>query len=369
MDFRKEVRQSFEELLAACDPSTKGLEIFQAIDPDSVSPSATDNIPDSIQSILDEGRKLANQGRYADARREYESARREAEGQCFTEAAMESRLALVEIDLLEQRDVAAARDSLLDCLRDLSSTDTHARNRQVALGLLGDAEILLGRIEEGKSLYREALQLARNRNSRSSEAHYLVGLSRADELLGNLRNAHSHLDEAMELYRAEHRQATGEEAGRTAINLGACFSTRASLFRHQGKLIETIACLARAEPFFREANSLDNLGRTLLSRAEILFHEANREEGFEALKEALSTFESIGNVRWQCRCLDALAKVFFGDRKAASALACLERALELIGSERPELEAVPFLLKSADLCRLHDQKAAACDFIAKAKAP
>jgi tetratricopeptide (TPR) repeat protein len=364
VDYRQEAEAAFEELLTACGLSTKGL-----LEDDTHQPRSAggEDIPPEVKSLLDEGRKLTAEGRYADARLKFESARKTAEGQDCATAVMESRIELAETEIVDQRDVAAARDFLLSCLRELSP-EAKAQKRQTVLGLLGDAEIILGSVEEGKSLYREARQLAQKRQDSTAEAHNLSRLSHAEELLGNLRDAHSLQDEATELYRAEHREAKNEAKPRTASDLGACFSMKASLFRRQGNLTEAVACLTRAESLFREANSRDNLGRALVFRAEILFNEAKREDGFETLKEALSTFASIGSVHWQCRCLDDMAKFFFGAGNKGAALACLERALRLIASERPEREAVPYLLISAHLCRDYQQAQEADGFVAQAKA-
>lgn len=200
----------------------------------------------------------------------------------------------------------------------------------MVLCLIGDSELLLGNVKEAKSLYREACELARKRGDRSGEAHNLIGLSHAEELLGDLGEAYRLLDEATELYRIEHREATGEERSRTAINLGATFSNKAKLFRHEAKVADAIACLSRAEPLFREAGSNDNLGRTLLLKGELLLHEAKKEDGFESLQNALATFESIGNVAWQCRCLEGMAKFFAGEGKDSNALKWLGRALQLL---------------------------------------
>lgn len=222
-------------------------------------------------------------------------------------------------------------------------------------------------MKEAKSLYREACQFAQKRGDRSGEAHNLIGLSHAEELLGNLGEAHRLLDEATELYRTEHREATGAERSRTAINLGATFSSKAKLFRHEAKVTDAIGYLSRAEPLFREANSNDNLGRTLMLKGELLLHEAKKEDGFGALQEALSTFESIGNVAWQCRCLSDMATFFAGEGKDSIALKYLSRALHLLGSAEPGVEAVPYLLKMAHLYCNHDRREQAKGLIDQAK--
>lgn len=330
--------------------------------------SETDGrIPQDIEAIIKEAGKSINEGRYAEARQKLESARQRAETQNCAAALMEIRIDIAETHVLENSDITATRDDLLNLLRELSK-DTQAKKRREVLNLLGDAESLLGNLENAKSLFRESRQLAQKQQSRFAEARALVGLSHAEEFFGNLKEANSLLDEATELYRAEYREATDDEKPRAAINLGACLSTKAMLVRREAKLAESVLYLTKAEPFFREAKSFDNLGRTIMFKAETLFTEAKWQEGFEALTESLSIFKSIGNITWQCRCLDRFARFFFMFDKEEQALACLENILRLVGSGQPEIAAVPYLLKFVHLCRKQDENEKAKGFVNRAKA-
>lgn len=331
------------------------------------SPPLEENIPAAVKALLDEGSKLSEEGRYAEARRKFEEAKQAAEEADSAEGLLKCRIDIAETRILEHSDLSVARDGLSACLRELPA-DAGGPRRQHVLGLLADAEILLGNVEEARSLYRQALQIARQRQSRFGEAHYLIGLSRAEELLGSLEEAHRLLDEAAELYRAEYREAPEGERRTAAINLGASLSTKANLLRHEARLTEAVVCLARAEALFRESNSLDNLGRTLALKGEVLLTEAKWQDGLDALREALSTFESIDNVYGQCRCLEDMAGLFWRFDQADEAQALLGLALRLVlGPGRPEIEAVPYLLKFARLCGKHGEPEKVKAFIEQAK--
>jgi tetratricopeptide (TPR) repeat protein len=331
------------------------------------SASDTDEkLPDDIKAIIKEAGKILTEGRYIEARQKLESAMQLAEKQKCPAALIEIRIDVAESYILEDSDVVAARDDLLSCLRELSK-DTQAKQRREVLALLGHAESLLDNFEDSKSLYREARQLAQKQKNRFAEAHALMGLSHAEEFLGNLKEANSLLDEATELNRAEYREATSDEKPRAALNLGACLSTKAALVRREARLAESIVYLSKAEPLFREAKSFDNLGRNIMLKAEVLFTEAKWQEGFDALKESLSIFESIGNITWQCRCLDRMARLYFIHENGKQALACLGKALHLLGSVQRDDDAVPYLLKFAGLCQKYDQDEKAKEFIGKAR--
>jgi len=328
---------------------------------------ANDKIPQDIRTAIHDAGKILNEGRYAEARQKFESAKQLAETKKCAAALMEIRIDIAESHLLEHTDVVATRDDLLSCLRELSK-DTQTKERCEVLGLLGDAESFLGNLEDAKSLYRESRQLAQKHQGRFSEARALAGLSHVEEFLGNLKEANKLLDEATELYRAEYREASDDEKPRAAMNLGACLSTKAMLVRREARLTESIVYLTKAEPLFREAKSFDNLGRTIMLKAEILFTEAKWEEGYEVFKEAYSIFVSIGNITWQCRCLERMAKLYLIADKKEEAFTCLGRALYLTGSGQPQTEAVPYLLRMARVFREYGENASCEKFVKDAKA-
>ena len=279
---------------------------------------------------------------------------------------LEIRIDIAETHILEDSDVVATRDDLLSCLQEFSK-DTQAKTRLEVLNLLGAAESLLGNLEDSKSLFREARQLAQTHQNRFSEALSLVGLSHVEEFLGNLKDANKLLDEATDLYRAEYREATGDEKSKVASNLGACLSAKAMLVHREARLPESIVYVTKAEPFFREAKSFDNLGRIIMFKAEVLFNEAKWQEGFDAFKESLSIFESIGNITGQCRCLDQMANLYFTHENGKQALACLGKALQLLDSVQRDDAVVPYLLKFAILCQKYNQDEKVKEFIGQAQ--
>ncbi len=363
------LRAEFDKVHGRFDSVDKKLDqLLEAIRPQIIRSvdESDEKLPDDIKAIIKEAGKILTEGRYIEARQKLESAKQLAEKQKCAAALMEIRIDVAESYILEDSDVVAARDDLLSCLRELSK-DTQAKQRREVLTLLGHAESLLGNLEDSKSLYREARQLAQKQKNHFAEAHALMGLSHAEEFLGNLKEANSLLDEATELNRAEYREATADEKPRTALNLGACLSTKAMLVRREARLAESIVYLTKAEPLFREAKSFDNLGRNIMLKAEVLFTEAKWQEGFDALKESLSIFESIGNITWQCRCLDRMARLYFIHENGKQALACLGKALHLLGSAQRDDDAVPYLLKFAHLCQKYGEGEKAKEFIGKAR--
>jgi len=322
--------------------------------------------PPPIKALIDEASKLSREGWYASARAKLQEAAGMARETKADWAAMECRIDIAENQIMAQDDLDAARASLYGCLRELPPGG-RLKQRQGALGLLAEAELAAGNIEEGKSLYREACELARRRRDRFSEAHFLNGLAHAEELRGDLGEAHRLLDQSTELSRVEYRESPADRKASTAINLGSCFASKAVLLRHEARLAEAESQLVRAEPLFEEAGSLDNLGRVRLLRAKILFHEARWREGLTAVDEARKSFETIGNAEWECRCLDVMGKFFatLGDK--GRAMASLEHAADLAEASEGRVDGAPYLLRLAQLAKQDDQAEAALAFVARAR--
>lgn len=309
----------------------------------------TAEFPPHIKAQFDEANNLATEGRYAQAREKLAVARQAAETEKCRPAVLHARVEMAEADLFEQTNVEAARDALRGCLREAPEA-SHGKQRQTILSLLGDAENLLGNHEEARSVFCKARELAQKQKDRFAEGYVLIGASHAEEMLGDLKEAHTCLDEAAHLFRDECRETSGDELRRAKINLAGVLATKALFLRREAKAADALVSVTKAVDIFREVKSLDNLGRSLLLRAELLLNGGNREVGRDVLLEALSTFESIGNIRWQCRCLEDLAKFALTGGNDELAAPFLSRALELAAKGRPEVEIVPYCLKLAHLC-------------------
>jgi tetratricopeptide (TPR) repeat protein len=286
---------------------------------------AEDAIPGDLQLRLDEVKALTVASKYPEASAAVEMLIRDAQQRGSEAAELAARVKLAQLDLLLERNITRAREMMLACLRRVSENDPR---RHGVLISLGEAEILLGNIGEARSLFKLCRELSQRQKKRFNEAVDLVSLSRAEELLGDVGAAHRLLDEAVELYRAEYREASGDDKRDAAMNLGACLSTKAHLLRREGRLSDALVYLERAMPLFEESNSRDNLGRMLVFKAEIFLNDARWEDGFETLKVALHEFQTIGNRRWENRCVTLFARLLFHDRQREAGLAATTRVVD-----------------------------------------
>jgi tRNA A-37 threonylcarbamoyl transferase component Bud32/tetratricopeptide (TPR) repeat protein len=332
----------------------------------SVQP-AEETIPPELKRLLDDADLAVHEGRYADARVVLLNVLDTAAPE--SRAHVAARMDLAEVDLLEGSNTAAARDALLACLQLVPRDDR--KRRRIALSLLGDAEALLGNVSAAHALFLEARQLAHEIEDRFAEAATLVGLSRTEELRGDLAVAERLIDEAIGLFRAEYRDATPDHAREkrvAAINLAAALSTRGHLLTHAGRLTEALVALEAALPLFRETASTDNIGGTLLMKAEILLTEAKWQDGFELLEEAATLFDSIGNAPWEARCLRHMSRLFENTGEVAAARAFLAHAIRKLSREpwAPQ-ERIPYLLELMRFEQRHDSEERASALLDEAK--
>lgn len=315
----------------------------------SVREDPEKDIPAELADLLRQGRDLRDQGRYDEARVQFESVVEAALRASDNTLLLTARIDICEVQLFEEERVAEARDFLLQCLRGFDSSDS--RRREV-LGLLGQAELLLGNISEARSCFGQALSLAREHQDRFGQGHALLGLSEAESLLGNPERAHGCLDDALDLYRVEYREAaTPNDKQRAGINLGGGLSNKARYLRREGKSEQSILLLEQAARLFTESNSNDNLGRSVLLQAEVLRTEGKFEDAWALTQQALKKFEDLGNRRWQGRCLSLMARLLIQAKRDEHAMVCLEQAVDRLDGEHADRQSVPFLLETASISR------------------
>ena len=340
-----------------------GTSNAQAVE-NSVSDDAA--IPSGISKELKCGDQSRAEGKYAEAIAAYERAVTKAEASGHKRAFLNARIKLAEAIIFENRNTSRAKELLTVCLTELT-TDDASDSRSTALGLLGDIEARDGRIHESKSIYSEALEIARQRRDRFSEARFLVGVAYSEEMLGSLGEAHRLLDDAAEIYRREYRNLADKQKVAAATNLGGCYSKKATLYRHEGKIEGEFRCLDEGEKWFRENNSPDNLARTLLLKATAHFACSKWETGIGALDEAAGIFKRIENVEWLLRCYDVRTRLLFQFEKPREALAVCLTARKIASEKALPEHHIRVLLQTSALCHKYDLEQQATEFLSDAK--
>ncbi len=362
-----QVREAFPELAEPYDLLRRASGATDSSA--SVVEAEADNLPAEIAELLKRAKDHSDSGRYAVAITDFERAVEFGTQLQSAEAVLKAQIGLAEARIRDERDVSGARDLLLGCVARLRLSDKGVTTRRhTVLGLLGDAELLLGHVGEARAVFRDAVENARALNDRFSEAHHLIGLCRAEEYAGNLEEARRLVEEGIRLLRAQYREETGEAKQLAATNLAATLATSAVLFRRTGKLADALGCLTQAAKLFEEAKSEDNLGRTLALKGEIHFAQAQWEDARECLQNALERFESIANAAGQCRCLQSMARLLFAFGRKEDALRLLEAAFQVAKYARPERDSLPYLTELAVLCRTQGEARKALRFLRCAKA-
>jgi tetratricopeptide (TPR) repeat protein len=156
-------------------------------------------IPADIQAELDKGDALDAECKYAEAADTYENAVKLADPAGNNRALIKARIELGEALTREESNLEKAREVLSACLTDLRRKP-HPKSRSTVLHLLGHIDICQGRIQEGKALCREALESSRARGDRHQEGCFLITVAHAEEMSGNLPDAHRLLDDAASVF-------------------------------------------------------------------------------------------------------------------------------------------------------------------------
>ena len=82
------------------------------------------------------------------------------------------------------------------------------------LDTLGEIELHSGRPEQAVERFQQAVALRREQSDLYETANSLFGLGKAFAALGQPENAQEVWEEALDLYRAQHRVADVQRAGR-----------------------------------------------------------------------------------------------------------------------------------------------------------
>jgi tetratricopeptide (TPR) repeat protein len=357
-----------EDLLASLHPPT-------AVSPANVPNAANflpetnrgdKGIPPDILAEIEKGDALEAECKYADAAAIYDRAVQLAQAVGSTPALIRARIELGETLTRQESNLEKAKEVLDACLADLK-TNPDPKARSTVLHLLAHIDICQGRVQEGKALAREALENARSRADRAQEGNFLISLAHAEEMAGNLAEAHRLLDEAATLFRIEYREANGKDKRRAGINLAGTFAMKAAVYEHEGKAEEMLTCLTESENLVREADHPDNLGRVLVSKCKALFAKSKWDDGIQALDEAREIFHRIDSVHWLLKCIDMRARLAFqmDDRRLALGL-CLA-AIDVASQKGTPEDHVHVLGQTAELCRRYDLDEQAENFHAEAK--
>ncbi|MHB8580524.1 MAG: tetratricopeptide repeat protein [Ignavibacteriaceae bacterium] len=356
----------WEKLTKLPDEALKRLFGDGVVDTTQALLPLEEDIPADIKGELERGNELDAAGKYSAAQDVYECALRKAEAADHGRARFKARIRLAEAIARQESDRPRAKDLLNACLAELKLNPAPDGRDQV-LHLLGFVAIGDGRVLDAKSLYREALQGARARSDRFDEGRYLTGVALAEEMLGNLEEAHRLLDEAADIFRVEHRRETGDIRVRAATNLGRCYEGKAAVYHHEGKWIESLAALTEAEKWFRESNNEDNLAHILFKKAEALLDDFQWQPGLAALADAFSIFDKLGNTRSMLRCYSLRAHAAFQNKHREEAAGLAVAAIQLAKKAASPREQVEALGEAAALCREYDIPGKATEYLAEAK--
>lgn len=224
------------------------------------------------------------------------------------------------------RDFGTPHEALEHFAAALQSFQDSGKTEKQALVLnnLGGLLLKLGAPKDARELLLRALPLCRDPRNRAAT---LLGLGRAEEQLGNLKDAEARLDEALKL-----QQNVAYRAG------------EAETLRVRGFLLLRMREPARAREAFTESlaimDELEQRSTAALARRGLARAEAdlgNLEAARKGFEEARRQAEELGNVSEQALDLAEAGRLEHEAGRLPEARLRLESALHLVESFQSEI--------------------------------
>src|SRR5918999_354554 len=204
--------------------------------------------------------------------------------------------ALGEVAVLREGDVPKARELTDRALELLSDRDGA---RFAALAARTTVEWSIGDLEEHECVVREALQLARDVESKAMESEALQSL--ASNMIARLRleDAEACLHQAVEL-----AEETGSVVGR-----GVALRFVGVLHLERGELDEAEAALEESVSLLSEADAAWSLGRALNYAAWVAWRKGNTQRAEKLFRESIRILKPIEDRATLCETQRGLAEL------------------------------------------------------------
>jgi class 3 adenylate cyclase/tetratricopeptide (TPR) repeat protein len=241
-----------------------------------------------------------------------EAGDRQVEGLALT--------ALGEVAVLREGDVPKARELTDRALELLSDPDGA---RFAALSARTSVEWSIGNLEEHECVVREALQLARDIDSKAMESEALQSL--ASNLTARLK-----LDEAEACLRQA--VALAEETG-SMVNRGVALRFLGVLHMERGELEEAEAALDESVMLLGEADAAWSLGRALNYAAWTAWWRGNPKRAEKLFRESIRILKPIEDRATLCETQRGLAQLLVDVDRVDEAESFALAARETVGPQ------------------------------------
>jgi class 3 adenylate cyclase/tetratricopeptide (TPR) repeat protein len=204
--------------------------------------------------------------------------------------------ALGEVAVLREGDVPKARELTDRALELLSNRDGA---RFAALATRTSVEWSIGDLEEHECVVREALELAREIDSKAMESEALQSLASNKIARLRLEEAEACLRQAVQL-----AEETGSVVGRgVALRFGG------GLHLERGELDEAEAALEESVSLLSEADAAWSLGRALNYAAWVAWRKGNTQRAEKLFRESIRILKPIEDRATLCETQRGLAEL------------------------------------------------------------
>ncbi len=187
------------------------------------------------------------------------------------------------------------------------------------VSLLGALAVMRGDPRQALTLFDQAIAALDPHASRDQLAWALVRRASTCRLLGDYQRAQQDIETALALT-AGHPDLTGVEA--------EALRSKGSLFYNQGKLVEALTWLNRAQDTYQVLHDQENVAKVLLEIGMMNEALGNYNAARNAYRQAREVWKATGNTIWQANLLNNLGVLLHLLGEYENAAATLEEAVQ-----------------------------------------
>lgn len=220
----------------------------------------------------------------------------------------------------------------IEILRDLELPDQTLSAYANLANVLQD----MGDLDQAEVLYREALEISKGPDDRSTQAIILSNL-------GSLATKRSALDEAEALFR-EALSILEETADRSL--LARAYVNLATIKENRGELDDAEAIFRQALEYFVELGDKHSASGVMNNLASVQMSRGDNQSAEVWLRESLDIKQALGDVRGSAASFQNLANVSFRTARYSEAIDYIRRVIDIrqrMGDRHGLLQALGLL--------------------------
>jgi tetratricopeptide (TPR) repeat protein len=345
--------------------STRIEEILEANFGNKKAGVQVPNVPDNIQALFDEGFALRDVGKYEEARDIFQKALELASDYGHVLAAARAKYALAIILHEWDKNTAAAKSLLQECLQDFRTLNAVKHVAQ-ALHQLGVIELDVGNLDQAEAYFSQNLELDKSCNDKKGIAltHHMLGW--LEDHRGRFKEALDYYDQALTYWLGVYQEDDPKTAKDAILSIAGSYHHKGLVYENLGNIEEVETNYMRALEWCRKSDFKPDVGKILYLLARLKYREGQYDEGTQFLDEATEIYKDLGDSRFYALCLDLKGRILFTLGQRHKAISVFEDALAAVEKADDYKEQVTYLNKLGQIFLQDEELDKAKDYFEQA---